>query len=173
MKTLKKISTVLFWIILFVIALYSIIVISEKLIWKDKTPTIFGYKNFIVISGSMTPSLNIGDIVFVTFTNDIKENDIITFRVNNGVVTHRVVEILEENGEKRYKTKGDANNTSDTELLKIEDIEGKYRFKIGYVGNIILFLQSKNGIALLVTILAISLILNNGKEEKNKKSKEV
>ena len=148
MKIVKKISKILFWIILVIIAIYSTFVIIQRLIYKDKTPSFFGYKNFIVLTGSM-------EIVFVKETNDIKVNDIISFRINNSVVTHRVKEIYKEDGKDFYITKGDANTGTDTELINIEIVEGKYSFKIPFLGRIILFFQKPIGIIVLFTVLVI------------------
>lgn len=162
---MKKIANILLWIMLIIFAIFSTIIIGEKIIWKEKTPSIFGYKNFIVLSGSMEPVFNIGDLVFVKKDNDIKEKDIIAFRIDNGIITHRVIEIINKDGEKLYKTKGDANNKEDIELLTLNDIEGKYCFKISHIGSIILFFKTKAGIGILMTILALCLFLN--KDSKN------
>ena len=130
MKIIKKIIKAIFWIILICIAIYSMIIIFQKIVYKNKTPSFFGYKSFIVLTGSMEPTLNIGDIVFIKETTDIKEQDIVSFKINNAIVTHRIVEIKKENDKTLYTTKGDANSGNDTEVLRIEDIEGKYIFKV-------------------------------------------
>lgn len=168
MKIVKRISKWLFWIILVLVALYSVIIIFQKLIWKDKTPSIFGYKNFIVLTGSMEPTLNIGDIVITKETTEIQEQDIISFREknSNSVITHRVVEIKEKNEKIIYITKGDANSGNDTELLSIENIEGKYSFKIPFVGKIILFLQKPIGMIILCLIFSIFLMIESKKIKK-------
>lgn len=161
---MKKFANILFLILLSIIAIFCTIIIAEKIFCKDKTPSLFGYKNFIVLSGSMEPQLSVGDIVFIKETTDIKVNDIITFRIDNGEVTHRVIEIRDEDGEKLYKTKGDANNSEDDELVKLSDIEGKYIFKIAWLGNIILFLKTKIGIGLLIAVLIIGLFIGSSKK---------
>lgn len=172
MKISKKIFKTLFWIILSLIAIYSTIIIFQKIIWKEKIPNFMGYKNFIVLTGSMEPTLNIGDIVFVKETTNIKEQDIVSFRVQNSIVTHRVVEIKEENEKNIYITKGDANSGNDTELLSIENIEGKYIFKIPFAGRIILFLQKPIGIIILCLIFSIFLMIESKKTKKIPKHME-
>ena len=169
MNKIKKILKAIFWIILVFIAIYSTIIIFQKIIWKDKTPSFLGYKNFIVLTGSMEPTLNIGDIVFVKETTDIKEQDIVSFKVNNAVVTHRIIEIKKEDEKTFYITKGDANSSNDTELLSIENVEGKYSFKISFLGNLILFFQKPIGIFGLFSIFAIVLIISSVRSHKNPK----
>ena len=166
MKIISKISKILLWIVLIIVALYSTIIIVQKLIFKDKTPSFMGYKNFIVLTGSMKPALNIGDIVIVKETDNIKKGDIISFKNQESVVTHRVYEIRKENGKDYYITKGDANSGTDDDLLSIEDIEGKYCFKIPFIGSIILFLQKPIGIIILFSILVFCLLLSSLKTDK-------
>lgn len=158
MNITKKILKILFWMILIIIVIYSTTIIFQKIVWKDKTPNFMGYKNFIILTGSMEPTLNPGDIIFVKETTNINEQDIISFKVENAIVTHRVVEIEKRNDKNLYITKGDANSGNDTELISIESVEGKYAFKIPLLGNIILFFQGSVGIAVLVIILIIILI---------------
>ena len=172
MNLVKKILRILFWIILIIIAIYSTVIIFQKIIWKDKVPNFFGYKNFIVLTGSMEPTLNTGDIVFVKETPDIKEQDIISFRVNNSIVTHRVVKIKTVDNNTYYATKGDANSDADTELVSLEEIEGKYIFKIPFLGNIINFFQKPMGIIILVAILIGILFLGAKKRPKHMKGED-
>ena len=161
MKIVKRISKILFWIILVIIALYSVFMLSQKLIWKDKTPNLFGYKNFIELTGSMKPTLNEGDIIITKEAKEINQNDIISFKVDNSVVTHRVFEIYKENGKEYYITKGDANSDTDPELLDKENIEGKYCFKIPFIGKIILFFQKPVGLIILFVIFLIALVISS------------
>ncbi len=169
MKMIKKVSQVMFWIFLVIIALYSTFIIVQKLFFKDKTPSFFGYKNFIVLTGSMKPTLNEGDIVFVKEAKEIKENDIIAFKEGNSVITHRVFEVYKEDGKEYYITKGDANSDTDQELLEKENVEGKYCFKIPFLGRVILFFQKPMGIIILFMLLGICLFLSSikPKEKKN------
>lgn len=161
MKVVKRISKILFWIILVIVAIYSVFMLSQKLIWKDKTPSLFGYKNFIELTGSMKPTLNEGDIIITKEAKEINKNDIISFKIDNSVVTHRVFEIYKENGKEYYITKGDANSDTDPELLDKENIEGKYCFKIPFIGKIILFFQKPVGLIILFVIFLIALVISS------------
>jgi signal peptidase I len=59
---------------------------------------------------------------------DLKVNDIITFKNRGEVITHRISEIDEQT--QKIRTKGDKNTLNDVEAIKYEDIEGVYVFKI-------------------------------------------
>ena len=156
MKKVGKILTTLFVII---ITIYCSCIIIQKIMWKDKTPNIFGVKNYIVLTGSMDPTIEVGDIVFVKETKEVNEKDIIAFKVDKAIVTHRVVEKIKKDSGTYYRTKGDANNSADSELVKASAVEGKYVFRVGKIGKIIMFLKTKFGIFYFILCFLIYLYL--------------
>lgn len=127
-----------------------------------KSETIFklvGYRSYTVLSGSMKPEFNPGDIVIVKHKNksDIQVNDIATFKDNEGnIITHRIVEQLDGDG---YITKGDNNNVRDAEVVKEENIIGKVKFIIPKVGYIFNFLSNPKIIPIELILLAIFILI--------------
>ena len=168
---MKKILKIIIYILLVIVLIYTLLILVQKIVWKDKIPEIFGIKNFIVSSGSMSPTINVGDLIFIKDNEEIENQDIISFRIKDSIITHRIIEIKEENGKKQFKTKGDANDSEDEELINESNIEGKYIFKIPKVGNIILFLQSIKGIGLIIILFVLYLFIENNKKL-NKEEKE-
>ena len=87
--------------------------------------------------------------------------------------THRIVEIEENNGTKRYRTKGDNNKKEDRDLVKYSQIEGKYEFRIKGFGKFIEILKNKITLVILLIILvlvsAMQVRLNKKKLERKKK----
>ena len=75
--------------------------------------------------------------------NEIHIGDIISFDQDGVVVTHRVINIVDENGVTKYQTKGDNNNAPDMEMTTYEKIQGKYQFKINHFGVVINILKSR------------------------------
>lgn len=107
----------------------------------------------------MEPTLKKNDAILVKKVpiNEIKKNDIISFSKQGVNVTHRVVGIEEEEGVIKYTTKGDNNNTEDSEKVIYSQIEGKYvDFKINGFGTVINIL--KNRITLFLLIIAVVII---------------
>ena len=95
---------------------YSIIIYNATLMIKsiinpNKTPDFWGFKTFVIISESMEPNIMPGDAIIVKNINqnDLNVGDIISFHDSDYINTHRIVEIINENGLIRYKTKGDNN----------------------------------------------------------------
>ena len=131
--------------------------IIKSYIYPDKVPDFMGYKPFIVLSGSMEPAIMTGDIVLTkeTSPNNIAEDDIITFRVDKSsqtAVTHRVIEIKNEDGNISFMTKGDANIGVDANEVKVEMLEGKYLGRLGGIGNFAIFLQTPIGLLVFVVV---------------------
>jgi len=90
-----------------------------------------------VISGSMRPTLDVGDVVIVAkvSTSNIKTGDIIQFREAERVTTvHRVIEIGEIEGKKVFITQGDANSEPDADHVLPANVVGKAIFHIPKIG---------------------------------------
>lgn len=117
-------------------------------------PSVFGYKFLIEASNSMQPELNVGDLIIVKETDSYRINDVISYKDEDDVlVTHRIVDIIDENGNTFYKTKGDNNLTEDLNLVKEESIEGTLVNNIRNLGNYILFLATPAGMLVLVLVV--------------------
>jgi len=117
----------------------------------------------VVRTGSMTPKIPVGSAIFSRETSSYKYNDIITYisqDIVNGqpredYITHRIVDI---NIDGTFITKGDANNTADFDPVKKENVVGKVVFTIPYIGYVINFAKTKEGLILLVIIPATLII---------------
>ena len=90
---------------------------------------LFSYQPIAILSNSMNPTFQRGDIVIYKKEDKIVPGDIIVFQYQNQIIVHRVIYINEY-----YITKGDANNTVDYIKVQKEDIKGVYQFSIQYLG---------------------------------------
>lgn len=135
--------------------------IVKGFINPDKVPSVFGYSPLIVQSGSMETEIMTGDVVFVkqTDVDSLKPQDIIAFKTGDVVVTHRIVEVLSDgNGEKRFITKGDANNTQD-DPISASQVVGVYVSRIAKIGDLAMFMQTPVGMVCFIGIPVILFIL--------------
>lgn len=126
LKIIGNIITTLLILILLVILMIAVYSFVEIDIKGKEYCNIFNYSIFQIETGSMAKTLEIDDIIIVKLGNDdINKNDIITFRKDGNLVTHRLVRLDNQN----YYTKGDNNPTEDEPIGK-EDIVGKVVFSI-------------------------------------------
>lgn len=141
--------------------LINVTLIVKSYTSPDKVPDFLGYKPFIVLSGSMEPSIMTGDMVFVKETDpdSLKVGDVIAYKSGSAVVTHRIVEVKSENGETRYVTQGDANNAADQGLVKPADVEGIYQRRVAGAGNLAMFMQTTTGMILFVVCPLVLFVL--------------
>ena len=122
----------------------------------------FGWETHAVMSGSMEPALKVGGMI-VTKPEDvdnIKVGDIITFQTEGGQkVTHRVVDIVQINGQPNFQTKGDANQEPDPGFVSSTgDKLRKVVFHVPYLGFAAQFMKTKWAFLVLVGIPALILI---------------
>ena len=137
--------------------LFVILALNIMTTKSDKLFEIIGYRSYTVLSGSMEPRFYPGDIVITKHKNktDIKVNDIVTYRDNDGVIiTHRIIEETPEG----YITKGDNNNVEDAEVLTKENIIGEVKFSIPKIGYVMDFLSKPMVIAAEMILLAVFII---------------
>ena len=141
-----------------------------KFIKHETNINLFGYRQYIVETGSMEPQFNIGDLIVTKKVNkeDIKVNDVITYIAENGkdTITHRVTQIIEQDGQTFYRTKGDNNNSEDSNLINYSQVQGTIMFKISKAGLIITSLLTGNGIIIICVLVFISYLRSSRKEEK-------
>lgn len=118
----------------------------------------------VVLSGSMAPFFDPGDVIFVETVGpeDVREGTVITFRASATtptLVTHRVVEVLSDDKGRRYRTQGDANEDPDPLAIPHERVVGAYRFHIPWWGYLLYALRTKVGYVALVLVPGGTVIL--------------
>ena len=174
----KKVIYIILIIIMASILFVSGVILINSIIKPNEVPSFFGWKPFIVLSGSMETEIYAGDIAIVEEVEEstIKEGDIIAFREGETVITHRIVDIKDVNGKKELYTKGDNNNEMDPNTVSMEQVEGVYRFKISGLGNVAMFIQTPTGILACLSIplalLIILQIINSVQDKKYRKQEE-
>lgn len=156
--------------VILLIVIYNICIVGISAILNKSGASIFGFKAYVITTESMSPNINAGDVVIIKKVEENKLNveDVISFKQDNGIITHRIIEINKvENGRKEYTTKGDNNNIQDSKNISYKDIEGKKILRVPYLGKIINFLQDEVYIIILTIILLLVLLHNQEVEEKN------
>ena len=134
-----------------VILLFTIVVTTA--IFSSGRP--FNNKLFAITSGSMRPKIPMGSLVFVEPQKRYQIGDVITFRSEDRIVSHRIVSV---NSRGEAKTKGDANNEADRQIIKNDQILGQVVFSVPRLGRLLMLLKTKVGVILLVVLPGAILI---------------
>ena len=130
----------------------------DKFVLKHRVPSIFGYSSLMVATGSMSGTIEEGDLIIIKDTDDYKIGDIVTFFQDGDDIptTHRIYNIDEEG---KWVTRGDANNSYDKRSITNDEIIGEVVLVIPYVGTFIDWAVEGGG---LIYIVGIFLILGLG-----------
>lgn len=189
-KVGKIIGNILFYIVMAFVIVVLVFSFIQKVKGEDNYP-FFGYRGMLVETGSMSfkcaenaeflkghdEQMKERDLVF---TRKLKEGekpevyDIVTFKLGNATVIHRVVEIYTDpiSGQVMYVTQGDARPERDAPKT-LDQITGIYVGSLGQFGVVVDFLQSSFGIVAIIACIAIALIakvlMNYAKEKENLK----
>lgn len=167
----KKIRKIIFYPILLLIIFFVVDIFFQKFVQKKNNVEFFGIKPFIIMTGSMEPNLNVGDMIItkkVSSQDEIQIGDVVTYSLENGrdTVTHRVTDIVYEDGQKLYQTKGDNNNSPDSDLVKFENIIGKKFYNIPGLGMKISYIFTETGIIIMALIILIHYKISSDKTNK-------
>lgn len=118
------------------ISISSIIILILVIIMAGLISCEFRYGILTIGSGSMTGTLNKGDIAFFEKYNnqELEIGDIIIFKRGKRNIVHRITQVGIFNDEYVYKTKGDKNKLEDNGYVYQKDIQGIVHYRIKYIG---------------------------------------
>ena len=181
-STLHKVLTVIGWvlcILLIPILIVNCTLLVKSFVNKDAVPDFAGTLPLIVLTDSMYPDIQSGDLIICQTIDaeDVEVGDVISFydpaSSSSAVVTHMVIEIIDENGMLSFRTKGINNNTEDRISVPEGKLVGKYTgTRFAYAGNIALFMQTVPGLIVCVVVPIVLLVgydmLRRRMYEKNK-----
>lgn len=157
----KKLFNAVFYILILAMLIGAFVFSTNS----DANKSVFGYRMYSVLSGSMTPVHPKGSLVIVRITDpkEIKVGDDITF-YNPGseqdIWTHRVIDVIDNYGNNGvcFKTQGVANSQEDPFITIGGNVVGVVVFSIPYAGYVLEFIQHNTMISIVIIILALTLI---------------
>ena len=131
---------------------------------------ICGVVPYVVLSGSMEPTIETGSLCFIqkhVSYKSIKEKDIIAFRLKDGtLVTHRVIKVDKDG----VVTKGDHNKDIDGGMVTSDTFVGKNIFWIPKIGYVVVAFQSTTGkiilLACVILLFVAGFLFGDDKEKK-------
>ena len=181
------ISSIVMYAIIVILVLVGVILAAYFIDFKIRDSRIETplYGAYVIVSGSMEPIIKVRDAVIVKRCeeSDVKIGDVVTYRSLDEtfygiLITQRVVNIEEKNGQKLFITKGDHNETIDRKPITFEQIQGKVIMRVPKIGYLKYFLVDYYGWIIAVVIPSIGIIVydifklfkgtKKKEEEKNK-----
>lgn len=123
-----------------------------------------GYRPLAVYSGSMAPDLPVGSLAIVRAVPaaSVGVGDVITFAnplSTGGLVTHRVVEVVERPQGPAYRTKGDANAARDPWAIELPGRVGRLEGSVPYAGYALVYAQTREVRTALLALACSALLL--------------
>lgn len=160
-RLISSVLGVLVCVILIPILVMNLTIIVKSYLNPNEVPDFLGIKPFIVVTGSMESTIDGGDLVItkVVDPETLEVGDIISYSLGESVITHRIAEKTEADGEPAFITKGDANNTEDQDPVTYDQVESSYLFRIAGMGNIAMFMQTPVGMLVFIGIPLCCFIL--------------
>jgi signal peptidase I len=162
-KKVLKITSNAITVLLFLLLIFMIfVVVSSRA--SGGEPNFLGYQLKTVLSGSMEPTFKTGSIISVKpvgDTTNLKEKDVITYmQQDQSLVTHRIIEVINQGNQVMYQTKGDNNADADTQPVLSQNVVAKYTgFTIPFIGYLMDFAKSSKGMAALLIIPGVLLLV--------------
>lgn len=162
-KVLKIIGTVLRIVITVIASLIlgiNIYILNARRLAGNQLPMPFGYGAAIVMSGSMSPALEVGDLVIVKEVSedstvrliDLKSGDVVIYEDGGSFVIHRILEKKES--ERTLITKGDYNNSPDAPV-SFDQVKGVLYKDIPGAGDVLLMMRNPVFIVFLVVLVVL------------------
>lgn len=152
-------------VILVPILIVNCTLLVKSFINKDEVPDFGGTLPLIVLTDSMYPDIKSGDLIICKAVDakDVAIGDVISFydpaSKGTSVVTHMVIDIIDEDGKISFKTKGINNNTEDRLPVPEANLIAEYTgIRIPGAGNFAIFMQSTTGLIVCVILPIILLV---------------
>jgi len=185
-NTLTKIFGVFFRILLILIIVLTVFIIAISITAriKKELPMFFGYSFSVVVSDSMTPEINKGDMIFIKETDisSVKEGDTVVFKSLNGAiagenVAHKAIEIGEDASGIEIITKGVNNPAVDEDKVREGNFIGKAVGQSTFLGNTVTFFGKVGNVIIFAAAFAgilffVNRIKKTVKSVKGEKTKQ-
>ncbi len=152
--TVSGVLGVVLCVVFIPVILVNLVLIIGSYLHPDELPGVFGVKPAVVLSGSMDPAIQVGDLIFVESCDPaaLQEGDVVCYLSSGKAITHRIVGVTSgEDGQPRLVTKGDANNAEDRLAVSFGQVQGAWKgARVPGLGNAILFMQTPMGMILFI-----------------------
>jgi len=171
MRAVRAIGNVSMGIVVLLAVAFAALSLLSRGAPSDTRTWIGGFKPFVVLSGSMEPSIHVGSVLLVRRVDPatVGAGDIVTYVTPEGrtdlsapsVTTHRVVTVVKDGqeGGLAFSTQGDANEDLDASQVPAANVLGTAVFSVPYLGYFSKFASTRVGLLTLIVGPALLLIV--------------
>lgn len=160
-KTFRIIRSVFCWVCITLLVVAIVTVVLAKI--NGTNPSILGYSIYRVSSGSMSPELEVGDVILGKAVDDpmnIKVGDVVTYEgrgeLSGMLITHKVIVApYEEEGVLKLQTQGVANEIPDNPI-NVDRVVSVFVTKVGFLSVFYDYFFSPWG---LLTVIALIILV--------------
>ena len=175
----KKVIKIVFNVILHtsLLLILGVLLVTSVQRVRGEQPNLFGYTIYVIQTDSMTGELEVGDVILTKKTDDYEVGSVVTYIATSGVlkgqpITHKIVDIYEENGRQMVQTKGvKAGAPLDTPITG-DEIIGVMQTKINVPTKIVSIIRTP-AVSFCIIVIPIAIFagyqiycLKRDKEEK-------
>ena len=148
----------------------NVFILNASHLTGNAVPMPFGVGASVVLSGSMEPTLSVGDLIVIREREHYENGDVIVYQTGHMPVVHRIVDISDET----VITCGDANNVNDTPF-SVAMIKGEVVSVIPRLGYAVWMLKSPVAVVvmLVAAVMLIEISFRIGKTEKEEEKEKI
>ena len=165
-KIIKIVFKILYHIFMLMCVLLIIIVVFQKI--SDSNRSIGGYRIFRVVTGSMIPEYDIGEVVISKEMDPskIEVGDDIVYLGKSGdyngrIIMHKVVAIdKDESGNLNFHAKGINNSSIEDAEIKADQIYGVVKFKSGILTSLYVLATTIDYAFIIITVLVLNVFIS-------------
>ena len=173
-KIIKLLLKIAYQILIIMCVLLIAVIVLQKVTANNKS--IGGYRIFRVITGSMSPEYDVGEVVISKEVDpeDIKVGDDIVYQglygeYNGKIIMHKVIGIdKDENNELTFHAKGLHEGSIEDPLIKPSQIYGEVKFKSGILTSLYYLATSIYSSFVIITILVLNVFITFRVTDKHK-----
>lgn len=165
-KILKIVGKILYNLFTIICVLLIAIILFQKV--TDNNRSVGGYRIFRVITGSMLPEYDVGEVVIAKETNpyDIEVGDDIVYRgtygdYNGKIIMHKITQIdIDEKNNLNFHAKGLHNSSVEDPQIKPNQIYGVVKLKSKVLSVLYELATSIYSAFIIITVLVLNVFLS-------------
>ena len=143
--------------------LTAVVIVAAVVALLPVVATLAGYPSLFVRSGSMRPTLEVGDAIVTHPISParVRVGDVITFtdpHFNNALVTHRVADVQRGGLLFAFVTRGDANTGVERWTMPASGTVGQLVLRVPHVGRVLGWTAAPVGRAMLAGLLMLLIL---------------